>query len=439
MSTKINKTNNLLNKSSRNGNSGINSGINSVINSGINSGINSSSKSSINSSSKSSSNNVNTNNNNNDKSMFSNTYLLIFIAVISLSFIGYAVYYYYYNFIITSNNNILANSSFYGHDITLYQPLFQEIANKMTDCIQLCENNILCDGVTYNNDTQICSGTKKGQIRNESSNISAWVKPPSSKIKVKDTKLDFTKAILLGYTHTPKVVKSILIQNPYTIGFFAYSFNLTIYDFNKNYGAWRHIFHRGTSINTNVILNYQSWENLIVDFPMQSIGVWLSPFTNNLRIAVTTTSLANTNSGSYEDAFEQKCSCVTSDCYITDMPNGKWVDKSKSGDGSIVKSKINTHLEFFDSDLQNIPINKQINITVNFQGTDAEVYFDGKIVKIVKLDGIPTITNTNLYAMYDNTFGGEISNLLYYPEYLKLPDIKSILELAPPPQINSSQ
>ena len=62
---------------------------------------------------------------------------------------------------------------------------------------------------------------------------------------------------------------------------------------------------------------------------------------------------------------------------------------------------------------------------------DAEVYFDGKIVKVVKLDGVPSITNTHLYSMYDNTFGGEISNLIYYPEPLKLPNINSILTLAP--------
>lgn len=371
-----------------------------------------------------------------DKSMFSNMYFLMIIAVSSLFFIGYSIYYY-----LKSSNilNIIANSSYYGKDITLYEALFQESATKMTDCINLCENNILCDGVTYNNDTQVCSGTKNGQIRNESDSFSAWVKPPDSKINNKDTKLDFTKAILVGYTNTPKVVKNTLIQNPYTLGFFAYSFNLTIYDFNKNYGSWRHLFHKGTPIDNNTIMNYQSWENLIVDFPMQSIGVWLSPFTNNLRIAVTTTSSANKNSGSYEDAFIEKCNCLTSDCYITDMPGGKWVDKSKSGDNSTPKIKLNTYIEFFDSDLQNIPINKQINITINMLGTDAEVYFDGKIVKVVKLDGVPSISNTNLYVMYDNTFGGEISNLLYYPENLKLPNVNSILSLAPPSQVNSSQ
>ena len=383
---------------------------------------------------------TNTNSKSDDanKSMFSNIYFVMFIVFVSLFFIGYSVYYY-----LTSSNGIkiIANSSYYGKDITSYQALFQETATKMTDCINICENNILCDGVTYNNDTQVCSGTKNGQIRNESQHMSAWVKPPNSKINnnSKNTKLDFTKQILIGYTNTPKVVKNTLIQNPYTIGFFSYSFNFTIYDFNKNYGSWRHLFHRGTPIDNNTIINYQSWENLIIDFPMQSIGVWLSPFTNNLRIAVTTTSSANKNSGSYEDAFIQKCSCLTSDCYITDMPDTKWVDKSRSGDGSTPKTKLNTYIEYFDSDLQNIPINKQTNITVTLLGTDAEVYVDGKIVKIVKLDGVPTVSNTHLYVMYDNTFGGEISNLLYYPEPLKLPDVNSILTLAPPSQLNPSQ
>ena len=417
-----NKIKNLLNKSS---------GYGTITNSKSNSNSNSKSNSNSNSNG-----NSNSNENSNDKSMFSNNYFLMFIAVVSLFFIGYSVYYY-----LKSNNviEIIANSSYYGKDITLYEALFKETATQMTDCINICENNILCDGVTYNNDTKICSGTKNGQIRNESEHISAWVKPPNSKVNNKNTTLDFTKTILVGYTNTPKVVKNTLLQTPYTIGFFAYSFNLTIYDFNKNYGSWRHLFHRGTPIDNNTILNYQSWENLIVDFPMQSIGVWLSPFTNNLRIAVTTTSLANKNDGTYEDAFIQKCSCLTSDCYITDMPGGTWVDKSKSGDNSTPKTKINTYIEFFDSDLQNIPINKSINITVNMQGSDAEVYIDGKIVKVVKLDGIPTVSNTNLYVMYDNSFGGEISNLLYYPENLKLQDVNSILTLAPPSQLNSSQ
>ena len=157
--------------------------------------------------------------------------------------------------------------------------------------------------------------------------------------------------------------------------------------------------------------------------------MWLAPFTNNLRIAVTTTSLSNNSYGSYPDAFVEKCNSVTNQCFITDMPNGKWADTSRSGDGSNPKTKLNTYVEFFDHDLQNIPINKQINITIIFRGNNVETLFNGKIIKINSLDGVPKIDKTNLYVMNDLSFGGEISNLLYYPDALKLGEVKSIIEL----------
>ena len=273
-----------------------------------------------------------------EQSMFSNLYLVGFILLIALIFIGYAIYYY-----LIQNTNLIinANSSFYGVDMLLYQPLFTESTNSINDCITMCENDIICDGITYNSKTQACIGTKNGQLRNETSSYSAWVKPES--VKTKHNTTNFTKIILVGITKKAQMINGIKIPNPYILGFFSYSFNLTIYDFYKNYGSWRHIFHKGTAIDNGAILSYQSWENLITDFPLQCIGVWIAPFTNNLRIAVTTTSQSNTNKGSYPDAFIEKCDCLTSQCYITDMPGGNWVDKSLSGDNSIPKIKLNTY------------------------------------------------------------------------------------------------
>ena len=363
--------------------------------------------------------------NKNKGSIFSNVYTIIFIFVISLVFIGIAIYYYNVN---SSAVKIISNSSYYGTDIANYEPTFQENAKTVNDCINICANDLSCDGITYNSDTKACLGTKNGQIRNETNSYSAWVKPPTT--LESSIKKDFTKSVLVGYTKTSKNIDAKKMQNPYIIGFFCYSFNLTIFDFNKNYGNWRHVFHKGSQITTGTVLTYQSWENLILDFPDQSIGVWLAPFTNNLRIAVTTTSLGNLNKGFYPDAFVEKCD-ESGQCYITDMPSGKWVDRSKSGDGSIDKTKINTYIEFFDHDLQNIPINKQVNITINFRGNDVEVYFNGKIVKIARLNGVPKINKSNLYVMNNNTFGGEISNILYYPDVVKLQDIQDIMALAP--------
>ena len=363
-----------------------------------------------------------------EESMFSNIYLIGFIIIIVFSFIGYVIYYYYMN--ISSKIDINNNSSFYSSDIILYEPLFSETTNTINDCINICTNDIICDGITYNSDSQTCTGTKNGQLRNENSNYSAWVKPNNLKQNNNNNK-DFTKSVLIGYTKLPKTINGQHIQNPYLIGYFAYSFNLTIYDIYKNYGSWRHIFHKGTAIDTDMIMSYQSWENLITDFPIQTIGIWLAPFTNNLRIAVTTTSLANRAYGSYSDAFVEKCNSLTEECYITDMPGGNWADRSRVGDKSTPNTQINTYVEYFDNDLQNIPINKTINITINFRGSDAEVYYDGLIRKTVKLDGIPTINKLNLYAMNDKSFGGEITNLIYYPDALTLDNIKDIINLSP--------
>lgn len=355
--------------------------------------------------------------------IFSNPITVSVIVLIGMAFIGYAFYVYYFTAV---DNNVQANSSYYGKDIALYQPVFQESANTITDCINMCENDITCDGMTYNNRTQICIGTKDGQIRNENSDYSAWVKPKGQQ---PEKAVDLKKSVLVGYTKSFRVLDGLKIMNPYMLGNFCWSFNITIYDFNKNYGSWRHIFHKGTPITTGQILSYQSWENLVQDFPNQQIGVWLAPFTNNLRIAITTTSLANRSYGEYPHAFVEKCDTLTGDCYITDMPSGKWTDTSKAGDGSIPNTQVSTNLEYLDQDLQNIPINTQLNVIVNVYNTVVEVYFNGKIVKVSQLGGTPVSDKKNLYVLNDKTANCEISNLLFYPDVVKKADIASIINL----------
>ena len=356
--------------------------------------------------------------------IFDNVYVIGAIFVIILVFIGYAVY----NYMSISNNLlILPNSSYYGTDISLYEPVFQDTVKIINDCIDICKHDLTCDGITYNSDTQVCLGTKGGQHRNENANYSAWIKPPSE--ETENTLKDFKKSILVGYTKTTTVINGQKIHNPYILGYFCYSFNIVIYDFYKNYGSWRHIFHKGTTIESGIILNYQSWENLINDYPEQNIGVWLAPFTNNIRIAITTTSLANTSYGSYQDAFIEKCDSLTGKCYITDIMGATWKNNLYVSDGSNPKTKLTTYIEFIDHDLQNIPINTQFNIAINIRGQDAEIYINGKIVKLFRLDGVPILNKSNLYVMNDKSIGGEISNLIYYPDALSLVNVNDIIKL----------
>jgi hypothetical protein len=111
------------------------------------------------------------------------------------------------------------------------------------------------------------------------------------------------------------------------------------------------------------------------------------------------------------------------------MPNSKWSSTSSLSDGSIPNQYVGTYIEYFDLDLQNIPLNTEINITVNFYGKNVDTLFNGKIRKTYALNGLAIFDKSSLYVMNDNTFGGEITNLIYYPDTLLLPEIKQIMAL----------
>ena len=357
--------------------------------------------------------------------IFSNVYTVVFIFAIALFFLGIGIYYMYKN---ADELDIKVSSSFFGEDMLTYEPLFQKEVKNIVECVDICKNDLTCDGITFNADSKICSGTKKGLLRNESGSYSAWVKP-SDFVPLDAAQENISKAILVGNTSTMKNIKAEKIKNPYLLGHFAYSVNILITDFYKNYGHWRHIFHKGTPINPTTGVVYQSWENLVSELPTQVIGVWLAPFTNNIRIAITTQGEGNMNNGSYSDAFVQTCN-EDGQCFTTDTPGNKWNIRNRMGDGSVATPRLETYVEYFDQDLQNIPVNKLFNLTVNFRGRDAEVFINGKIVKIIRLDGVPILDKSDLYIMNEKTIGGQITNLIYYPEALKLPSIKEIRDMS---------
>jgi len=357
------------------------------------------------------------------KRIFDNTYTIIAIILIALAFLGYTVYYNLTN----NSNNIKQSSSYYGKDLTFYTPLFNNTSSSITNCIEQCNNDLTCDGITYNSDTQYCSGTKGGIIRTDTNNLSAWVKPLNTSNA--DATNNLIGSVLVGNTKVQKTIDGKNIKQSYAIGTYSYSFTITIFDFYENYGVWRHVFHKGTKIDQSIKLNYQSWESLINDIPNQCIGVWISPFTNNMRIAITTSSVKGSQTGSFKDAFVQQCNSTTGTCFITDVNGSNWNNTSKMSDGSIPNTSINQYIEYVDHDLQNIPINTKVNFTINFINNYVEIFMNGKLTKTSQLTGTPNFDKSSLYVMNDNTFNGEIKNLLFFPTNLKLADISNIMAL----------
>jgi hypothetical protein len=358
-----------------------------------------------------------------NKHIFDNPYLIIIILLIALCFFGYAVYYYMTN----NPKNIKQSSSYYGKDMAFFTPVFNNTTNTIDDCISQCTNDLTCDGITYNYDTSYCTGTRNGVIRADSNNLSSWVKPQQTSKTATTAKL--ASAILVGNTRGSKIIDSVKFSQLYELGKYSYSFTLTIFDFYKNFGTWRHIFHKGTELKEDTILNYQSWETLTMEIPDQTIGVWISPFTNNMRIAMTTSSVEGLQKNSWPDAFVQKCNETTGACFITDLPSGKWTDTSKLTDGSVANTRVRRYIEYFDHDLQSIPINTKVNITINIMNQNIEVYMNGKLTKNSTVNGMPLFNKSRMFVMHENTINGELKNLLYFPTSLRLTDIKNIMAL----------
>jgi hypothetical protein len=347
---------------------------------------------------------------------------LTIIAIICIIFISYTLYNYY-----SDNDQLNIGKSFYGKDIYNYVPLFEDKVNNIDECQERCIRDPSCKGVTFNNDTKLCIGSEEGVLREEEKNYSSWIKPRDS------SKIDFKTGILLSYADKPRSIDKYKFISPGIKGDFCFSFSITITDFYDNFGSWRHVFHKGTSMkdpNSNDYINdYKNWENVISDYPDQCIGVWLAPYTNNMRICFTTISDMNMKTNNNLHAFIQKCNSLTDECYITDMPGGNKDQVNLLGDGMDVPPKLIKSIEYIENDLQNIPVNEPVHITLNFRINNVELYVNGRIVKISPLIGIPDFNDDAMYVMYPKSFRGDISKLSYYPQSIKRENIVKLVNL----------
>lgn len=347
-------------------------------------------------------------------------YVLITMIIIVVGFIIYGLYYYFSN---TNEYNLKYGSSYYGTKLIDYKPLFQISSDSLSDCVKRCDNDILCSGITYDKDTQECVGTSgEGLLREENKNLVAWLKPQNQ--QKKESKIDYVKSIILGYSNEKTIIPSNKITRPYSNGSYSFSFNLCIKDYHHNYGKWRHILHKGTPLPSSEKLNFNSWETLVLNFKDQFIGVWLAPYNNNLRIAISTIYITKNASNYFEHANIQICN--SGDCFISD------VNKNTSQENtllSIAPQNIIKNIEFIDHDITKIPINIESTFVINVFANNIEFYQDGKLVKSALLEGTPEFNNDNLYVMHPYSIDGFIRNLAYYPTYLTLNDISEIQKI----------
>ena len=240
-------------------------------------------------------------------------YIMIFLLLMCIIVIVYVLYKY------AISNQTLQGYTYYANDILKLDPLFTETTDNPDACIAICKNYTNCDGITYDSNTGTCIGQQNGRLRTDDDNYSAWVKSSSVSInKLKNT------GNVYSVTNTDPLINNLkstkyVMFHPKDLPYppfqdsYSYHFVITIEDWYTNYSYWRHIFHKGTPIdksvnNKNKPVEYTNWEEIENDIPEQTIGCWLSPYQNNLRIAVTTLSKIP-KMRTYEHANIEKCKC----------------------------------------------------------------------------------------------------------------------------------
>lgn len=270
-------------------------------------------------------NNINNNKTNNTKNNRANTtgiaesitgnpYVIAIIIAMALAFFIYVVYHNY-----SKTDGLMNGRTYYGKDLSNYEPLFKLETDDDDECIKRCKGDPMCDGVTIDIEKELCTGTKDGEIRADSADYKAWVKP------VRDKSKDKFKTLLVGMVGPDEAItiKDIEITKPYFFSQFMYLSNITINDWYTGFKYWKHVWHKGTDISDDDrINNLLQWDEVEQSVPEQLPGLWLAPYTNNLRVAFTISYDKQGSQGSHETehAFKQVCDGLN--CRITDTNTG---------------------------------------------------------------------------------------------------------------------
>jgi hypothetical protein len=196
----------------------------------------------------------------------------------------------------------------------------------------------------------------------------------------------------------------------YTINFY-----IKLDNFYKNYGYWKHIFHKGTPPPLIGPLNFQyknliynGWCDLVQQLNQQSPGLWLHPNRNTLRLAFTTDNKIMDSNGTNEYTI-----------YPDDIPKGNInVNIPKQ----IIKYNPCTNIEFCDIDIE-MQILTHLLFVVRHKSVD--IYVNGKLAKTKVFLGNPIINKGSLYCDYNISYNGYIENFNYIPYHLTSKEIAS--------------
>ena len=150
---------------------------------------------------------------------------------------------------------------------------------------------------------------------------------------------------------------------------FTWSVWIYIDDLTYNTGTYRCVFYKGNDFATNP----ENPENQGLNFPNNAPGLYLAPNSNSLVIMMNTFNVINE------------------------------------------EIKVN-----------DIPINKWVNVIIRCENNTLDVYINGTIIKSHHLNGVPKQNYGDVFVATNGGFSGYISNLWYYDYGLGINEISKI-------------
>ena len=215
-----------------------------------------------------------------------------------------------------------------------------------------------------------------------------WLITPSNSPRLINGMIDGSHTVVIP--QNPKHAGSITVpRSVNTSKGIEFTWSIWLYVKNdKPHSSYRHVFNKGTSmrlLNRDDITDDGSVKTGVdngIMYPNNAPGLYLTPHTNDMVIIMNT----------YDNIDE----------HIT---------------------------------INDIPLNKWINVVCTCQGHQISVYINGTIAKSHKLMGVPKQNYEDVNVALNGGFNGQISNLFYYNYALSPKSIRDISRAGP----NTSQ
>jgi hypothetical protein len=157
---------------------------------------------------------------------------------------------------------------------------------------------------------------------------------------------------------------------------FTWSVWIYIDDLTYNSGNYKCVFYKGNDYAKNP--NAADQESQGLNFPNNAPGLYIAPNTNKLVIMMNTFNVINE-----------------------------------------------------EIDVDDIPLNKWVNVIIRCQNNTLDVYINGTIIKSHQLHGVPKQNYGDVYVAPNGGFSGYISNLWYYNYALGTAEISRISSKGP--------